>query len=208
MLDDLVENSMLRGAWAEEIVAFLLPGWSFPGQFSYFDPYLQDSNQRASPGRVTLSVKHSTGKTPRFSIAPSKWAWDNQLAEEGEYEGWRGGNDRPDQRWCDVYVFTWLDGELTQEGVLSPTEWQFIVLSRTRLNKLFPTARTATLARLRSGGSAAIRGADLEAAVEGPLAELAEPLEAGLPGLDLRPYGERRAAGTAPLVLPPQQVTE
>jgi len=83
LVDDLVENNVLRGAWVEEIVAFCLPGWTFPGAWSYFD-LLHPGGQR------TLSVKHATGSKPRFTGARKKWAWDNRLAAQAGYEGWRG----------------------------------------------------------------------------------------------------------------------
>ena len=37
LVDDLVENNVLRGAWAEQVVWSFLRDWRFPGQWSYFD---------------------------------------------------------------------------------------------------------------------------------------------------------------------------
>ena len=49
-------------------VRFLPDKWAFPGQFRYFDLY-SPGPKASLHGRITLSVKHPTGKTPKFSIA-------------------------------------------------------------------------------------------------------------------------------------------
>lgn len=165
MVHDLVENSVLRGSWVEEIVASFLPGWTFPGQWSYFDLLHPD-------GEHTLSVKHATGVKGRFSVVRKKWAWDNRIAGRDGLEGWRDSEDRPPQYWCHVYVFAWLDGPAERERVMNADAWMFGVLSRAAMYSHFDDVpRTVSIQRVRQISQGGIPGTDLKLAVSAALAD-------------------------------------
>lgn len=183
LVNDLVENNVLRGAWVEEMVAFFLPGWTFPGAWSYFDLLHPD-------GKHTLSVKHATGTKPRFGVARKKWAWDNRLAGRDGHEGWRGDDERPAQHWCDVYVFAWLDGPVEHDRVLNVNAWKFAVLSRGAMYAHFEKGRLSVgvrqLQELSGGG---VFGHDLEREVNAALGESPKP---DVPPLDMRASEDSR----------------
>lgn len=185
LVDDLVGNNVLRGAWVEEMVAFFLPGWTFPGAWSYFD--LLHPN-----GKHTLSVKHATGTKPRFGVARKKWAWDNRLAGRDGHEGWRGDDERPAQHWCDVYVFAWLDGPVERCRVLNVNAWKFAVLSRGAMYTYFEKGRLSVgVQQLRELSGGGLLGNDLETEVNVALATSPRP---DVPPLDMRPAEETRPA--------------
>jgi len=143
LVSDLVVNNVLRGAWAEEVVAHWLGLTDFPGQWSYYD--LRDVDG------TTISVKHSTGKAARFTVKRTKWAWDNELALARNGEGWRGGYEVESQLWCDVYDFAWLPEPIEVERILDPTLWQFTAASRADLylSGSSPTFSLTRLANMR-----------------------------------------------------------
>lgn len=188
LIDDLVENNVLRGAWVEEIVSSFLPGWTFPGAWSYFD-LLDPMGQR------TLSVKHATGSKPRFIVARKKWAWDNRIAGRDGYEGWRGDEGCSPQHWCDVYVFAWLEGALERTLVMDVGAWKFAVLSRNSMYEHFDDrCKTATVGRIREIAGEGVAGSDLQGAVD---AALTEPSRPNVPPLDLRTPEDVRPAVVA-----------
>lgn len=140
LVDDLVENNVLRGAWAEQVVWSFLRDWRFPGQWSYFD--LEAPNDG-----YTMSIKHSAGKAPRFEVARRRWAWDNRIM------GWLGNDDVHAQHWCHVYTFAWLDAPLERTRLLDPNQWRFAALSRADMYQLQENSKTVGIGRLRELGS-------------------------------------------------------
>lgn len=174
LVDELVDNNVLRGAWVEEIVAHYLPGWEFPGQWSYFD-----LEHRAA--ERTLSVKHSAGWTPRFDVIRRKWAWDNRIM------GWRGHDRRPPQHWCDVYVFAWLKPPLERGRVLDAEAWRFAVIPRGSMYRLAENAKTITTNGLTELGGGSFGGDELAHRVD---VALHAELPPDTPALDLTPYAE------------------
>ncbi|HVM36265.1 MAG TPA: hypothetical protein VM784_13110 [Actinomycetota bacterium] len=193
LVDDLVENNVLRGAWAEQVVWNFLRDWRFPGQWSYFDLEGPD-------GGYTMSVKHSAGKAPRFEVARRKWAWDNRIM------GWRGSDDVPPQHWCHVYIFAWLEEPIEHSRLIDPNQWRFAVLSRADMYQLPEDSKTVGIARLRALGSPVVHGRELPARVQ---TVLARPDPTNVPALDCRPYEDRTATVQLSLTLhEPVVVTE
>ena len=95
MVADLSTNNVLRGAWAEQLVAHYLSISDLPPNWSYYD-------MRDPAGR-DISVKHSVGPLPKFSVATSQWAWDpSRAGDDSPSDGWRGGSAAPLQYWCHV----------------------------------------------------------------------------------------------------------
>lgn len=137
----LPTNSVLRGAWAEEVAAHYLGNCQFSEPWTYFDFDWE--------GRK-VSVKHSVGSAARFAVARSKWAWGP--------EGWEeppAGLPGSPQYWCDLYLFAWLDlGQKvrtppTLDQVLDPAQWRFAALSKSDMERTFPPdARTVGLSVL------------------------------------------------------------
>ncbi len=165
MVTDLSTNNVLRGAWAEQVVAHYLSIEKLPPNWSYYD-------MRDADGR-DISVKHSVGPRPSFSVGMSKWAWDHELAEaQPGSEGWRGGDAFEFQYWCHVYVFAWLEADSSApelDIVLDCDRWQFAVLSRNEMYRAFVTGkpspqRTVGLAALRAV-TTVVSGLELPAAV-------------------------------------------
>jgi hypothetical protein len=177
LVDDLVENNVLRGAWAEQVVWSFLRDWRFPGQWSYFD-------LEAPDGGYTMSIKHSAGKTPRFEVARRKWAWDNRTM------GWLGNDEVPPQHWCHVYIFAWLEEPLERSRLLDPNQWQIAVLSRADMYQLHEDSKTMGIGRLRELGSPVVHGRELPGRVQ---TVLAQPVPEDVPALDCRPYQESSA---------------
>lgn len=162
LLASLDHNNVLRGAWAEELVASYLGAetW-FPPQWSYFDLRWNGA---------TVSVKHSVGGKARFPVGPSAMVWDCELAAQramdpSKPEGWRGHQQRQPQYWCDVYAFAHLPAPLTLARVLDPAVWRFAVLSRSAMHASFggglTRSRSATLRTLSSAGAEFCEGARL-----------------------------------------------
>lgn len=133
MIDDLATNNVLRGSWAEQLVAFYLDIEAWPGNWCYYD--LRDAHGR------DISVKHSVGPRPNFKVAMSQWAWDPDLArDDPRTEGWRGGDTNPPQYWCHAYVLAWLDASTATpqlDDVLDADRWRFWVLSRGEMHRAF-----------------------------------------------------------------------
>jgi hypothetical protein len=157
LVDDLVANNVLRGAWAEEVVAFWLEVSEFPGQWSYYD-------LRSADG-TTVSVKHSTGAQARFTVKPSKWAWDNELVKEQGRDGWRGGYDTEPQLWCHVYVFSWLPEPIELDRILDPTAWRFAPVARADMYR-HQLLGSFTVKRLEATVGAMVPGSMLREAFE------------------------------------------
>jgi hypothetical protein len=178
LVDDLVVNNVLRGAWAEELVAYWLGITSFPGQWSYYD--LRDIDG------ATISVKHSTGQNARFTVKRSKWAWDNELATRRPGEGWRGGYQAMPQLWCEVYVFSWLPDPIDIARIVNPATWRFAAASRADLYRHdFPASFNVSCLEMAVG--AMVQGTELRAAVE--RAKSVKAVE-GVPPLDLTEASE------------------
>ena len=188
LVDDLVENNVLRGGWVEEVVASFLPGWTFPGAWSYFDLLHPD-------GQQTLSVKHATGSKPRFVVSRKRWAWDNRLAGEDGYEGWRGDDERPAQHWCDVYVIAWLDGALERDRVMDVDTWRFAALFRGSMYEYFDEgSQSVSVGGLQELAGSGVAGIELQTKVNAALRESQRPT---VPLLDLRPLEDARPAVAA-----------
>ena len=151
MVADLSTNNVLRGAWAEQLVAHYLSISDLPPNWSYYD-------MRDPAGR-DISVKHSVGPLPKFSVAMSQWAWDPSLAGgDPPSDGWRGGSAAPLQYWCHVYVFAWLDSPTAVpplDEVLDADRWQFAVLSRAEMHRAFVLGKVSGQ---KSAGLATLRG--------------------------------------------------
>lgn len=139
MVEDLSANNVLRGSWAEQLVAHYLNIEDLPPNWSYYDMRLDD--------RIDVSVKHSVGRKPSFSVEMATWAWDPGLAVKSENgQGWRGGLDADPQYWCQVYVFAWLEAEEAApplDDVLDAEKWRFIGLSRNQMYNAFVLGRAA-----------------------------------------------------------------
>jgi hypothetical protein len=130
LVKDLATNNVLRGAWAEQLVAHHLdidPD-ELPVNWSYYDMRYAD--------RRDISVKQSVGPNPKWSVKMSEWAWDPQLPEQH----FLGGPDVGAQYWCDVYVFAWLEAEGSTpelDHVLDASRWRYAVLSRQAMYRAF-----------------------------------------------------------------------
>ncbi len=152
MIDDLASNNVLRGSWAEQIVAFYLDIETWPGNWCYYD--LRDVNGR------DISVKHSVGPRPTFKVAMSRWAWDPDLArDDPRTEGWRGGDTNPPQYWCHAYVLAWLNAPTATphlDDVLDADRWRFWVLSRGEMHRSFGISEQKNVGAGRLG---ALKGA-------------------------------------------------
>lgn len=151
MVTDLSTNNVLRGSWAEQIVAHYLGIDTLPPNWSYYD-------MRSADG-LDISVKHSVGPRAKFAVAMSQWAWDHELAaEHPQSEGWRGGDAVEPQYWCHAYVFAWLrstNAAPPLDDVLDCERWRFAVLSRSEMYRAFVHGKsapqmTAGLATLRN----------------------------------------------------------
>lgn len=66
MVDGLALDNVLRGSWAEEVVAHFLEDCKFSEQWSFYD--FMWEGQR-------VSVKHSTGPAARFSVQRKRFGW-------------------------------------------------------------------------------------------------------------------------------------
>lgn len=133
MVSDLASNNTLRGAWAEQLVAHYIGIDDLPPNWSYYD-------MRDGAGR-DISVKHSVGPNPSFSVSMNKWAWDPELRRDRpETEGWRGGEESEPQYSCHAYVFAWLEADSSApplDDVLNPDRWVFAVLARSEMYRHF-----------------------------------------------------------------------
>ena len=133
MVNDLATNNVLRGSWAEQLVAHYLSIEFLPENWCYYD-------MRDDDGRE-ISVKHSVGPRAKFAVGMSQWAWDPELrTSEPSTEGWRGGELGNAQYWCHVYVFAWLPCESSTpklDEVLDSDRWTFAVLSRADMYQQF-----------------------------------------------------------------------
>lgn len=167
MVTDLSTNNVLRGAWAEQIVAHYLGIGTLPPNWSYYD-------MRSDDG-LDISVKHSVGPRATFVVGMSQWAWDHELAAaRPESEGWRGGDSMKPQYWCHAYVFAWLgsdDAAPPLDEVLDCERWRFAVLSRSEMYRAFvfgksSPQKTVGLSTLRNLTSF-VSGADLPASLAG-----------------------------------------
>jgi len=155
MIDDLPTNNVLRGSWAEQIVAYYLGIEAWPGNWCYYD--MRDADRR------DISVKHSVGPAPKFGVAMARWAWDPDLArEDPRTEGWRGGEAAPPQYWCHAYVFAWLEAQTSTpalDEVLDPGAWMFWVLSRGEMIRAFGASAQKTVGAQRL---AVLKGSPVE----------------------------------------------
>ena len=149
LVNDLPSNNTLRGAWAEQLVAHFLGITELPPNWSYFD-------MRDPAGR-DISVKHSVGKAPKFSVKTSNWAWDpTLLARNPASEGWYRSLNEEAHYWCHAYVFAWLEHPTSEPDldlVLDPDCWRFAVVSRGEMYSRFavdgkPTQKSVGLATL------------------------------------------------------------
>jgi len=128
-VQSLVDDNMLRGSWAEHLVAHFLGISDRVPQWSYFD--LIDSNG------LRISVKQSVSTSPRFAVGRTVHAWSPRRGVDGQ---WLPTGDE-NGYWCDVYVFAWLNQaqrDTTLEEILDPDRWLFASLSRSEMITLFP----------------------------------------------------------------------
>ena len=132
LLAGLHTNTVLRGAWAEELAAHYLGDCRFPDKSSYFDLDWEGTK---------VSVKHSVGSAARFAVPRTAYAWepDGTTPGGGAFLG-----TGPDSRryWCDLYLFAWLDlGHKVRvpslDQVLDPAAWGFAALSRAQMEERF-----------------------------------------------------------------------
>jgi hypothetical protein len=135
LVSDLSSNNTLRGTWAEHLVAHFLGIEDFPPNWSYYD-------MRDASGR-DISVKHSVGRSSRFSVAMSEWAWLPSPRARPDDGGWLRSADAGPQYWCHTYVFAWLEHDTSTpplDAVLDPDRWAFSVLSRQQMYERFTDA--------------------------------------------------------------------
>jgi len=128
-VQSLVDDNMLRGSWAEHLVAHFLDISDRVPQWSYFD--LIDSNG------LRISVKQSVSTSPRFAVGRTVHAWSPTHGADGQ---WLPNGDE-NGYWCDAYVFAWLNQaqrDATLEEILDPDRWLFAALSRSEMIALFP----------------------------------------------------------------------
>ena len=128
-VESLLDDNMLRGSWAEHLVAHFLGISERVPQWSYFD--LKDRSG------TRISVKQSVSIAPRFAVARTAHAWSPSRGAEGE---WLPVGDGCGY-WCDVYVFAWLNraqSEVTLNEIIDPDAWLFAALSRSAMAELFP----------------------------------------------------------------------
>ena len=154
LINGLVDDGVLRGSWAEELVAHFLQAEP-QRQWSYFD-----LKWRA----YKVSVKHSVGNRARFDVEAKKSAWDYaQLASTGD--GWR--EEKVATYWCDLYVFAHLAGDDSASprlaDILDPSAWTFAVCSKADMVTWFTGQKTASLNSLGAHVSF-VPGEQLEAA--------------------------------------------
>lgn len=165
MVNDLATNNVLRGSWAEQLVAHYLGLTDLPPNWSYYD-------MRDVSGRE-ISVKHSVGPRASFVVTMNQWAWDHELhAAQPVTEGWRGGEAAEPQYWCHAYVFAWLDCDSSAPSldiVLNSELWMFATLSRADMYRNFVLRRAQPqksigLSGLR-GLTSFVHGSELAASV-------------------------------------------
>jgi hypothetical protein len=128
-VESLIDDNMLRGSWAEHLVAHFLEISERVPQWSYFD--LQDRSG------TRISVKQSVSIAPRFAVARTAHAWSPSRGAEGEWLPVGDGYGY----WCDLYVFAWLNraqSEVTLDEIIDPGTWLFAALSRGEMAELFP----------------------------------------------------------------------
>jgi hypothetical protein len=196
VIDDLATNNVLRGSWAEQVVAFYLGLESWPGNWCYYD--LRDADGRE------ISVKHSVGPRPSFGVAMSKWAWDPDLARDDPVtEGWRGGDTQAPQYWCHAYVFAWLDTPNAApdlDDVLDPERWTFWILSRGEMHRAFGIAEQKNVGRQRI---ISLKGEPIGGR---ELAELVRAIPLAERGVPPRRFDPWRKGQVGPPVLPTTDV--
>lgn len=139
MVTDLATNNVLRGSWAEQLVAHHLgiDADELPPNWSYYD--------MRTARNQDVSVKHSTGVNPKFSVEMRQWGWDHKLqGSEESRDGWRGADSQPPQYWCHAYVFARLNSDSgpTLDEVLDLTCWEFAALSREQMYRAFVLNRS------------------------------------------------------------------
>ena len=134
MVDGLALNNVLRGSWAEEVVAHFLQACDFSEQWSFYDFIWE---------RHLVSVKHSTGPKANFSVGRKKSGWAPSSAGFGDEASLGNDVDGP-QYWCDLFVFAWLPNRPTQVTVLDVHEWKFAIATKEEMEATFgPTSKTA-----------------------------------------------------------------
>lgn len=189
LLNGLMEDNVLRGKWAEEIVGhYLGDGVEFAEQWNWFDLRWHG---------MTVSVKHSVNSTARFTVKTHAMVFDAELGKRrqpkpytvGNPEGWLGHESAGLQHWCDLYVFAWLPERVSAEAILDPSSWRFLAMSRADMYRHFPVAAQAKSVGWR--GLVAMSGHDFVGGSR--LADLARERLAGrvpddvvVPDLDLR----------------------
>lgn len=164
LADTIVDDNMFRGAWAEAVVhSFLEDGWEFSKRFDYYDLY-----RPTAGGRLTMSIKHSCGERPSFSVGRRTRAFEDARSEDF---GWHKEATEP-KYWCDLYVFAWIqgvptytdpEGDLTAARVLDPGSWRFLVASREQMDTLPATADRRSVSSLSAlvGGLEPLTGQQL-----------------------------------------------
>ena len=134
MVDGLALNNVLRGSWAEEVVAHFLQGCQFSEQWSFYD-FMWEGH--------LVSVKHSTGPKANFSVGRKKSGWAPGSEGFGD-EVFLGNDTDGPQYWCDLFVFAWLPNRPTQETVLDVHAWKFAIATKTEMEATFgPTSKIA-----------------------------------------------------------------
>lgn len=165
LLANLAEHNTLRGLWAEEVVAFFLDGWGLSEPWVYYDLSTADGNK--------MSVKQSAGTNPKLSIKGQDAAVIPKGERTASDDGWRYPASGNREYLSDVYTFAWLPGDLTQERVLNPEEWRFVVLSRAAMYLDLPTPGASSISakRLEREFGPSLTGSELQAAVDRALAD-------------------------------------
>jgi hypothetical protein len=197
LLDGLMEDNVLRGKWAEQIVGhFLGDGVEYAEQWNWFDLRWKGT---------AVSVKHSVNSTARFDIKTHTMVYDAELGKKrrpkpyatDNPEGWLGHEMAGPQHWCDLYVFAWLPERTSAEAILEPSSWRFLALSRADMYRHFPVA-----AKAKTVGWRVLEAISGQQFVEGPRlgdlarARLSVPVSEGVvvPDLDLRAREQIQAA--------------
>lgn len=148
MIDGLDRNNVLRGNWAEQLVAHFLDAEP-ADQWSYFDLMWE---------KRTVSVKHSVGAAATFSVERSKSGWD-----WGSQEGWIDSEEPA--YLCKLYVFAHLPlpkGEQpTLEQILAPELWRFAICTDAQMYEWFGERQKKATLGVLSTRAEFVRGVEL-----------------------------------------------
>ena len=92
--------------------------------------------------------------SPRFDIKEKTWAWSNELSDWKQSEA--------PKRWADCYVFCLENADNPAAyDPLNLSQWEFFVLSTSRIDETFGRQKTVAIGRLRQEGFRSVAFSDL-----------------------------------------------